>query len=50
MPATEAATMASFLMFSGALAIIVGLVAVIEGNLHCFALMRRKKSLSCSPR
>jgi hypothetical protein len=31
-------------MFSGTLAIIVGLAAVIEGNLHCFSLIRRKRS------
>jgi hypothetical protein len=38
--------MQSFLMFSGALAMILGLVAVIEGNLRCFGLIRRKRSQS----
>jgi hypothetical protein len=36
--------MENFLVFSGALALIVGLLAVIEGNLHCFGIMPRQKS------
>jgi hypothetical protein len=35
--------MENFLIFSGALAMIAGLLAVIEGHLNCFASMRRKK-------
>jgi hypothetical protein len=35
--------MEGFLFFSGALAIIVGLIAVIEGNLGCIGNMRHKK-------
>jgi hypothetical protein len=41
--------MENFLIFSGALAMLVGLLAVNEGNLHCFGLTRRKKA-SSSPR
>jgi hypothetical protein len=41
--------MENFLIFSGALAMLVGLLAVIEGNLHCFGLTRRRRS-SSSPR
>ena len=41
--------MENFLIFSGTLAMLVGLLAVIEGNLHCFGLTRRKKG-SASPR
>lgn len=37
--------MEHFLIFSGALAMIVGLLAVIEGHLGCLAYMRRKKEL-----
>jgi hypothetical protein len=39
-----------FLIFSGALAMIVGLVAMIEGNLRCFGSMRRKKNQPWSSR
>jgi hypothetical protein len=42
--------MESFLIFSAVLAILVGLGAVIEGNLQCFGVMRRKKNLRCAPR
>jgi hypothetical protein len=42
--------MESFLIFSGILAMLVGLLAVIEGNLHCFGLMRRKRGSSFSHR
>ena len=38
--------MENFLIFSGILAMLVGLLAVIEGNLHCFGLTRRKKGSS----
>jgi hypothetical protein len=41
--------MENFLIFSGTLAMLVGFLAVIEGNLHCFGLRRRKKGYS-SPR
>jgi hypothetical protein len=41
--------MENFLIFSGILAMLVGLLAVIEGNLHCFGLTRRKKGSSWSP-
>jgi hypothetical protein len=41
--------MENFLIFSGTLAMLVGLLAVIEGNLHCFGLTRRRRSPS-SPR
>lgn len=37
--------MEHFLIFSGALAMIVGLLAVIEGHLGCLGHMRRKKDL-----
>jgi hypothetical protein len=36
--------MQSFLIFSGVLATLVGLVAVIEGNLQCFGIIRRVKN------
>jgi hypothetical protein len=42
--------MESFLIFSGILAMLVGLVAVIEGNLQCLGIMRRNKNLPWSPR
>ena len=32
-----------FLCLSGALAMLMGVVAMIEGNLHCFGTLRRKK-------
>jgi hypothetical protein len=41
--------MENFLIFSGTLAMLVGLLAVIEGNLHYFGLTRRKQG-SSSPR
>jgi hypothetical protein len=41
--------MENFLIFSGTLAMLVGLLAVIEGNLHCFGLTQRKKGSSSSP-
>jgi hypothetical protein len=31
------------LFFSGALAMLIGLLAMIEGNLYCLGLLRRKK-------
>jgi hypothetical protein len=42
--------MAGFLIFSGTLAIIVGLVAVIEGNLGCLGIMRHRKDQLSSSR
>jgi hypothetical protein len=36
-------TVKGFLIFSGALALLVGLVAMLEGNLHCLGFLRRKK-------
>ena len=39
-------TMEGFLIFSGALALLVGLVAMIEGHLHCLGFLRRKKGRS----
>jgi hypothetical protein len=44
------ANMESFLIFSAALAMLVGLGAVIEGNLQCFGIMRRKKNQPWAPR
>ena len=38
--------MENVLIFSGALAMIVGFLAVIEGHLGCFGHLRRKKGLS----
>jgi hypothetical protein len=43
MIAVEETAMEGFLFFSGSLAIIVGLIAVIEGNLGCIGNMRHKK-------
>jgi hypothetical protein len=43
------ANMESFLIFSAVLAILVGLGAVIEGNLQCFGVIRRKKNLPWAP-
>jgi hypothetical protein len=40
----ERPTMQSFLIFSGVLATLVGLAAVIEGNLQCFGIIRRVKN------
>jgi hypothetical protein len=42
--------MGNFLIFSGALAMTVGLLAIIEGNLHCFGIVHRKKGIPWSPR
>jgi hypothetical protein len=42
--------MESFLIFSAVLATLVGLGAVIEGNLQCFGVMRRKKNSPWAPR
>ena len=36
-------TVKGFLIFSGTLAMLVGLVAMIEGHLHCLGFLRRKK-------
>ena len=41
--ATREAIMEGFLIYSGTVAIIVGLAAVVEGNLGCIGIMRRKK-------
>jgi hypothetical protein len=38
------ANMETILIFSAVLAMLVGLGGVIEGNLHCFGIMRRKKN------
>jgi hypothetical protein len=43
MSAVEETAMEGFLMCSGIVAIIGGLIAVIEGNLGCIANMRHKK-------
>jgi hypothetical protein len=40
----ERPTMQSFLIFSGVLATLVGLAAVIEGNLQCLGIIRRVKN------
>ena len=37
-------TVKSFLIFAGPLAMLVGLVAMIEARLHCLGSLRRKKS------
>ncbi|MGH8068876.1 MAG: hypothetical protein ACRERE_27315 [Candidatus Entotheonellia bacterium] len=42
--------MEGFLIFSGTVAIIVGLAAVVEGNLGCLGIMRHKKDQLWSPR
>jgi hypothetical protein len=39
----EGTTVEGFLIVSGALAMLIGLVAMLEGNLHCFGSMRHKK-------
>jgi hypothetical protein len=41
--AAKETTVKGFLFFSGALAMLIGLVAMIEGNLHCLGLLGRKK-------
>ena len=35
--------MKGLLIVSGALAMLVGVVAMIAGNLHCLGFLRRKK-------
>lgn len=44
--ATKETTMKGFLIFAGSLAMLVGLVAMIEGNLHCLGFLWRKKGRS----
>jgi hypothetical protein len=41
--AAKETTVNGLLIFSASLAILIGLVAMIEGNLHCLGLLRRKK-------
>jgi hypothetical protein len=41
--AAKETTVNGFLIFSGVLAMLIGLMAMIEGNLHCLELLRRKK-------
>jgi hypothetical protein len=41
--AAKETTVNGLLIFSGALAMLIGLVAMIEGNLHCFGFLWRKK-------
>jgi hypothetical protein len=41
--AAKETTVQGFLIFSGALAMLVGLVAMIEGQLHCLGFLRHKK-------
>jgi hypothetical protein len=41
--AVEETIMEGFLILAGALTMIVGLLAMIEGNLHCLGILRRKK-------
>jgi hypothetical protein len=48
--ATGKTTMEGFLIVSGTVAIIVGLAAVVEGNLGCLGIMRRKKDQLWLPR
>jgi hypothetical protein len=40
---TKETTVKGFLIFSGALAMLVGLVAMLVGNLHFLGFLRRKK-------
>jgi uncharacterized membrane protein YkgB len=40
---TKETTVKGFLIFSGALALLVGLVAMLAGNLHFLGFLRRKK-------
>ena len=42
--------MGSFLLFTGVLAMILGSLAVIEGQLGCFSHMRRKHGVHWSGR
>jgi hypothetical protein len=39
----EETMMESLLILAGALTMIVGLLAMIEGNWHCLGILRRKK-------
>jgi hypothetical protein len=48
--AAKETTVEGVLIFSGTVAIIIGLAAVIEGNLGCIGIMRRKKEPLWSPR
>jgi hypothetical protein len=41
--AAKETTVNGLLIFSGALAMLIGLVAMIEGNLHCLGVLLRKK-------
>jgi hypothetical protein len=38
-------TVKGFLIFSGALAMLVGVVAMLMGNLHFLGFLRRKKAV-----
>jgi hypothetical protein len=40
----EKGTMEGFLLCSGSLALLVGLIALVEGNLYRFGLGRRRKA------
>ena len=48
--AMEETSMEGLLICSGTLAVIVGLLAVIEGTLGCFGSMWHKKDPLCSER
>jgi hypothetical protein len=50
MAAMEETTMEGFLICSGVLATIVGLLAIIEGTLGCLGSMWHKKDPLCSAR
>jgi hypothetical protein len=39
----EGTAVEGFLIVCGALAMFIGLVAMLEGTLHCFSSMRHKK-------
>jgi hypothetical protein len=41
--AVEETIVQSFLILAGTLAMIVGLLAMIEGHLHCLGILQRKK-------
>jgi hypothetical protein len=41
--AAKETTVKGFLIFAGALAMLIGLVAMLEGNIHCLGFLRRKK-------
>jgi hypothetical protein len=47
--AAEKTTMTGVLILSGTVALIVGLAAVIAGNLQRFGIMRRSKNEPSSP-